>query len=182
MTSNYGYIKILPGQLKLLTITLAGIIMAMSYSAYFLSDYTHNRDQHRDKFTDNELRSLWRELYLMGVSTVCFILSSLNLWLYCHSVEFYWKTRNAIYDFLYHSFAALLLATSGILFIVSGVKIFQFNCTGENGCQLFELKLGAGGLAMLTSVIFGAVGSVILTNRKDVEREALMADKKSNSI
>lgn len=107
--------------------TLAGIIMAMSYSAYFLSDYTHNRDQHRDKFTDNELRSLWRELYLMGVSTVCFILSSLNLWLYCHSVEFYWKTRNAIYVISSHfcDFSVCTLYTWRKLFI-TGLSLSLF--------------------------------------------------------
>jgi hypothetical protein len=31
-----------------------------------------------------------------------------------------------------------------MLFIVSGVKIYEFNCTQENGCQEFNLKLAAG--------------------------------------
>lgn len=61
------------------------------------SDYTNNRDEHRFRFTGNELRSLWREFFLMGVSTICFVVSVINLFMYVRSLEFYWKSQNAVY-------------------------------------------------------------------------------------
>jgi hypothetical protein len=71
--------------------------MLMSFLAHFLSDYTNKRDEHKDKFTENELRSLWREYFLMGASTICFVGSSINLWMHLRSLEFYWTAQTAIY-------------------------------------------------------------------------------------
>lgn len=137
--------------------------MLMSFLSHFLSEYTSDREKHRVHLTDNEIRSLWKEWYLVCASTFCFIVSSINLFLHCRSLEFYFKKMTGIYvsgrnlvkkhdllrnspgqDFIYHCAAALLLGTSGVLFIVSAVRLHGIGCTAKNDCQLFELKFGAG--------------------------------------
>jgi len=104
-----------------------------------------------------------------------------------------------------------IIGSAGILFIVSGVKIFEINCTTENKCQQFELKFAAGvsiyfkiiaihfsktpvivihclilsnffnyspqAMSLILAVLNGAIGANVLTNRKDVERDALVEDK-----
>jgi len=161
----------------MIEIALAGVVLGLTYGAHFGSNYTNNRQEYVHLFTGNEIRSLWQEYLLMAVVPICLLISSINLYMHCRSLEFYWKPRIAIYDFFYHCAAALALGVCGILFIISGVKIQEINCLSENDCQIFELKLAAGGISMMSAVIFGATGTIVMTLRKDVEREALMAEK-----
>jgi len=178
MTPNFAYLSLTQGRLKLLTIFLAASIMCLSFSSYFLSGYIKDRPKHRPELSGKEIRIMWREVFLLVTSTLCFIASCTNLFLHCRSLEIYYNRSTAIFDFLYHSLAALLLASSGMLFIVSSVKMYDINCLSENGCQYFSLKLGTGGLAMISAVIFGACGTMVLTLRKDIEREKLVPTEK----
>ncbi|CAL8112842.1 unnamed protein product [Orchesella dallaii] len=177
MVSNFQYIRSTPGTLKSISIVLTITVVALSFVGHFASNYTSKREDYRHLFTKNELRSLWREYFLMGAALICLIVSTINLIAHLVSRELYWNKRTAIYDFLYHSGSVIVIGVAGMLYIVSGVKIFEINCTTDNECQQFEVKLGAGGLALVLAILNGVIGSVVLTNRKDVEREVLIEDK-----
>jgi hypothetical protein len=49
---------------------------------------------------------------------------------------------------------------SGVLFIVSAVMIYDINCTTENACQHFQVKLAAG--VILTIYQYAAYVILIL--------------------
>ncbi|ODN02786.1 hypothetical protein Ocin01_03868 [Orchesella cincta] len=177
MISNFQYARRTAGILKMISIGLTTVMTVLAFVGHFYSNYTTNREEFRSQFTGNEVRSLWREYFMLGVCVICLAVSIINLFVHIVSRDLYWDKRTAIYDFMYHVGSVILIGAGGLLYVVSAVKIFEINCTTENECQHFEVKLAATALALFLVFVNGTIAAVVLTNRKDVERDALIDEK-----
>lgn len=95
MPENLQYMKHASGKLKLISILLTLPTLVLAYCSHFLSNYTSNRDKYREDFTNNEVRSLWREWVFLAVTGITMVASTANFIGHLYSQKLYLNRKTA---------------------------------------------------------------------------------------